>query len=864
MHKDIASSLIKKDFKTIVESIRGKEDINQIIILIGKEIISNLLGKKFLIAYFSIYDLEKNTWLGKHGIIPSYYTYNKVSFRNNIKRIIKEDDIVKDWNSLSETILNENIPHGFRDYIFEVAKNRKSFVIVNNDNISGKYPLLVITSDAKGADKLCKELDIKKTETKNICRLLQLLNGHFLKWRYIYYIVSPIYRERSVSGVSIFTSHIIKESTLLELLYFLSFVFLQIDVQLIEKIQKFHALRSAVAAIMARNWAHIFASQVLLRFRFAKIEGTSMLSEYISKKSHKMPEDLVNYLKKFNIAIPEGLLDYIATRSEYIADVTGEVPLLWGEGYIETKERGVFSGIIEEFRQTYIIEKLREAAGGKFKSISIVANNLDQRIGIPFGMAVGRHCIYGILENYIRNVSKYGSVWTKKLVIKLSGSAENKDRESIVIKLTSNSRIAQKRTEYKKMAKQIDDHVSQPIIDETGALPSGGWGFREMKIHACILAGEDIQILSKKGKQAFFLFDLKSAKKAGEYCFYFKVRQYKPFLLFKDRKKVEDFIQKPLKFPLADFIVINRNLVNFYYTKETWEKFPTRICILGTESSNPSDPWLKKKVIYIDNNINNIKEGKLYENFWDLLKKHGAIDFEDIRIFESYGVVIITSSNGSKIGIYHADEKNKQEAQKFVKNKKSIIRFSHQKCMMIWMNEVSSRKKPLCHKGMYKVDDEVLKYKWKALLGSQLLIIDKRLFEQYEIMNSETKDELQTLGIYVVPETIKIDNNLNFRVNDQEKVLSQFQFISVHLGYLEENPDTPLLCKDKIKDFPPFIFMHTARGKIDREFITKYWWFKKIISAGSIISSFNEEYGIEIKIRLMSMFLSPQQGGLRE
>jgi hypothetical protein len=616
---------------------------------------------------------------------------------------------------------------------------------------------------------------------------------------------------------------------------------------------QFHALRSAVAAIMARNWAHIFASQVLLRFRHANIGGIGSLSEYISQNRCKMPGELFDYLKESNIAIPEGLLDYIATRSEYIANVTGEIPLLWGEGYIE--ERGeTVSGIIEEFRQTFILRKLCEATGGKFNNIRIVAENLDQRIGFPFGMAVGRHAVYGILENYIRNVSKYGSVQDqdKELLVHLSGSVNSKDRGFITVKLTSNSKIAENAGEYPEKATQINEYVSQPVIDETGALPPRGWGFREMKIHACLLAGEAISFLSKKGQQDFFQFDLDRAKKDGVYWFYFKVRRYEPFLLFEDRGKVEDFIRDPLKFPLADFIVLHSGFID-RYTKETWEKFSTRVCILGTKSSKPSDDWLKKKVIYIDNIDNkvDIKEDILYMKFWNLLKNYGATDFKGITIFENDGSEInITCSDGSKIAIYHADENSKRKAQSFASQ--NIIRFSHQKCMMIWINEVKQKK-----------HETRIKYKWKTLLGSKVLLIDNRLFEQYENMGSETKQELELLGICVVPETVKIIEDLHFEVNDRKINLNQFQFISVHLGYLEENPNTPLLCEDKLKNFPPFIFMHTARGKIDREFITKHWWFKKIISAGSLISSLNEEYGLEIKIRLMSMFLSPQQGGLK-
>jgi len=619
-----------------------------------------------------------------------------------------------------------------------------------------------------------------------------------------------------------------------------------------------HALKSAIAAIMARNLAHIFASQILTRFKHVNI-NRGFMSEFISQNWEQIPEKLRDYLKNgFNILIPDELLDYMITRSEYIADATGDVPLLWGEGFIHT-------GIIEEFQETHILEKFCEAASGKFREIKIVTENLDDRVGFPFGMAVGRHAVYGILENYIRNVSKYGDVKANSLEVKLSKDVGNENKAFILVKLTSNSKIAQSPGEFSSEADRIDRYISQPIIDEKGALVPHGWGFQEMKIHACILSGEEVSLLSKRGKLDFFQFDLDNAKNNGEYCFYFKVRRYEPFLLFKNEEEIKNFISNPLEFPLTDFIVFNSHLIG-YYNEKTWEKFSTRICILGSVSPEFSNKWLGKKAIFIAKD-EDIKESTLYERFWYLLKNHGATEFKDITIFEGDGSNIYvhfsdsSETNSAIYNIYHNDKACKERAEKHCVNN---IRFSNQKCMKILMNEINKKKqKKINEEGEYIINDEVIKYKLSILLGSKVLLIDKRLFEQYEDMKFETKRELNLLGVCIAPETIRINDDLSFTLNNQKINLNDFQFISVHLGYLEENPDTVLLREDKLGDFPLFIFSHTARGKIDKDFISKHWWFKKIISASSLISSFNEEYGFETKIRLMGIFLSPQQKGLK-
>jgi len=625
-----------------------------------------------------------------------------------------------------------------------------------------------------------------------------------------------------------------------------------------------HALHSAVAAIIARNWAHIFASQVLLRFRLADIRGKKhLLSDYIYMKREEMPGELFTLLKECNVAIPEGLLDYIVTRSEYIADVTGEIPPLWGEGYIEYRDEntGEVTGIISEFRKTGVLKKLCEAAGGKFKGIEIKVENLDERVGFPFGTATGRHAVYGILENYIRNVSKYGNVNGENLEVTLS---KHNDKEGfITVKLTSNSTIAKDFRKYKEEAEKIKKHVSQPVVDGTGALPSRGWGFREMKIHACLLAGQDILTLSEK-EQDFFKFDFKNAESNGEYCFYFKVRKYNPILLLKNEKQVEAFIQDPLRFPLADFVVLYSNLASFY-APQTWEKFPVRLCILGEELLGFSNDWLWKKVIFVKEDMSKNEENlyrKLWEKFWHLLRQYHATSYGSIIIVDGSESTYISHDDSERYGIaiYHKDEVSESKAQELAND--NIIRFSHQKCMMIWIGEVYRGRQRTSSE--YIVNDEVIKYKWKTLLGSKVLLVDNRLFEQYKNLSCKTQKELNLLGVKVIPETAKMKDALRFQVESGEEInLKDFQFISVHLGYLEENPDTPLLKEENLQYFPPFIFMHTARGRIDKEFVTKHWWFKKIISASSFLSSFNEDFGLEIKIRLMSALLSPQQGGIR-
>lgn len=577
-----------------------------------------------------------------------------------------------------------------------------------------------------------------------------------------------------------------------------------------------NALRSAVAAIMARNRAHIFDSQVLVRFK-------------------NLEEGDFSKLK-----------DYIITRSEYIANVTGEIPILWGEGYLERKvgETSV-SGIIQEFRDVEVHTKLAEASSEKIPLIDIVVDGLDQRIGFPFGASVGRHAIYGILENYIRNVSKYGFINSnnKELIITLQ---KNSEKDGYIwVKLSSNSKIATNKASYKNRAEEIAKYVKSPVVGPTGEHLRKGWGLSEMKIHACFLAGENINLLLKEGTLPFFEFDENAAKNSGDYVFRFKVRRYEPYLYLKTEEKAGQFISEPMSFPLCDFVVLGPNVSQFY-DRNNWHVFPTRVGIVGKNKSKQN--WLDKRMIYIDQDKN--LETKLWEKFWELLKKHVAVEYEVKILDNTYNVEF---GNGKKLALYHDEDYLRRQAGNFAQQ--TIIRFSHQKLMNIWLDELKKAQ-----------GKTIPKLKWLVLLGAKVLLVDTRLYEQWESLDEVTKNELAILGVHVVPESCKfhmknktIICNWKNQKRTQELNLSSLQFISVHLGYLEENPNSALLKENNLTMLPPFIFMHTMRGKIDKEFIKKNWWFKKIISVGSLLSAFNENYGLEIKMRLMGLMLSPQQ-----
>lgn len=782
------------------------------------------IGKKYREEEYALFRLvlenktKKNIYILKEGEIDEWIKFDKV---NNIlilnkKKISKEGGNIIKWTdgkkknnyALFDKWFNgENI-----NSIKNIIKNEINNFKNKQNNWINIYD--TISNFFHGSEIL----RVNKEEEKVIVAVSFIFLISIWPWKYLYFF--PIRNFRPLNaGCSLSTDIELCEDQKVKIWNaFQGLLFPVVMRELELTIQK-HALRSAVAAIMARNRAHIFDSQVLVRFKNLKEGDFSKLK------------------------------DYIITRSEYIADVTGEIPILWGEGYLERKvgETSV-SGIIQEFRDVEVHTKLAEASSGKIPLIDIVVDGLDQRIGFPFGASVGRHAINGILENYIRNVSKYGFINSnnKELIITLQKNKKNSEKDGYIwVKLSSNSKIATNKASYKNRAEEIAKYVKSPVVGPTGERLRKGWGLSEMKIHACFLAGENINLLLKEGTLPFFEFDENAAKKSGDYVFRFKVRRYEPYLYLKTKEKAGQFISEPMSFPLCDFVVLGPNVSQFY-DRNNWHVFPTRVGIVGKNKSKQN--LLDKRMIYIDQDKN--LETKLWEKFWELLKKHGAVEYEVKILDNTYNVEF---GNGKKLALYHDEDYLRRQAENFAQ--KTIIRFSHQKLMNIWLDELKKAK-----------GKTIPKLKWLVLLGAKVLLVDTRLYEQWESLDEVTKNELAILGVHVVPESCKfrmknktIICNWKNQKRTQELNLSSLQFISVHLGYLEENPNSALLKENNLTMLPPFIFMHTMRGKIDKEFIKKNWWFKKIISVGSLLSAFNENYGLEIKMRLMGLMLSPQQ-----
>jgi hypothetical protein len=226
------------------------------------------------------------------------------------------------------------------------------------------------------------------------------------------------------------------------------------------EISQSHALRSAVAAIMARNMSHQQGSAVIPYL--LSLEGVSdkgkILTQYLS------------YI--------ESRMDFVATAA------TMEFPK-WG---ISVK---FFKDLIVGFISQYgLIECLCKSEGYRYNNIQFkvyindnedllgkdinTVNEKDVDVWIPGGFT-GMHAFYLILENIMRNTAKYSKKDTQLIV-----SIKLKD-DSYIVEVWDNLSSETSKVEG------FNNTFKESLIKPTGEKREYAWGFAEMRICATYL-----------------------------------------------------------------------------------------------------------------------------------------------------------------------------------------------------------------------------------------------------------------------------------------------------------------------------------------------------------------------------------------
>lgn len=304
-----------------------------------------------------------------------------------------------------------------------------------------------------------------------------------------------------------------------------------------------HALRSAIAAIMARNMSHNIGSHVL------------------AKMGYESPVNL-------NVANNQVFYRYLQQRMDFVALVSTEFPewtssswfireiMYWfyqqeallryivrQEGIKGTYKWNNTSNDDKENEDTLLVKiRIRENDEEKDGWIihenknKIVENPLskDFMLAIP-GAIVGYHAFYMILENIIRNSAKHNWANLKEeeksekniKQLKISINAINDPKKDYVLfriydnistinirkdgdkKLLPDEikKFEGKNVETLPLHQQINCKLTKSVLDNTGKLIKANWGMAEMKISIGFLkklpvekiGAEGIEIIGEEG-----------------------------------------------------------------------------------------------------------------------------------------------------------------------------------------------------------------------------------------------------------------------------------------------------------------------------------------------------------------------------
>jgi len=227
-----------------------------------------------------------------------------------------------------------------------------------------------------------------------------------------------------------------------------------------QKFRLSHALRSAVAAIMARNMSHNIGSHVLAYYKE-------------SMESILQPAEREEARSRFN--------RYLQARMDYIAYVTTITPP-YGVGL-------TLDNIIGEFNENKILVK-GLAASENFQEVQINLvkdkSTYEGLLSFPMG-ELGKQALFNIFEGIARNTAKHGYPQGGRDTLQIY--VRPVDKKGFV-----RLEIWDKAKSYNKAKTALNldgdkqkDARYHRLIDDTGALQSEFWGMKEMRVGSLFL-----------------------------------------------------------------------------------------------------------------------------------------------------------------------------------------------------------------------------------------------------------------------------------------------------------------------------------------------------------------------------------------
>lgn len=282
-----------------------------------------------LITYLNIRNILTDSWLKLPEAEEDILFYTE-KFR---------DKTVYESRKRSQELRKLKKIRTFRQYLFEGGKRKYPILLITRNSLEKCYPqlssiLFQASLIHNEVDQLANMLEIDLAEREGFVINFMRLKKHFSNWNYIYYYITPLKRESAVTGASIFTSDLIPQPNLLNIIELLDVMAAHIDLELTETLLKNFSLRSAIAAIMSRNMSHNLGSHVLARIasRGAMEQTQNKGVAEILGMMYKKPDEGRNLAKEMIYWSKDAqlLALYVQQRMDFIAQVSFEWPA-WTE-----------------------------------------------------------------------------------------------------------------------------------------------------------------------------------------------------------------------------------------------------------------------------------------------------------------------------------------------------------------------------------------------------------------------------------------------------------------------------------------------------------------------------------------------------
>ena len=323
--------------------------------------------------------------------------------------------------------------------------------------------------------------------------------------KYLYFI--PIaFPNNGKIGHFVLSSADVIETKLINKFKMLAFVLMfplaqaTISMQNLRMTQR-EAVKSAVSAIMARNFKHNHGSHVLNRLASVDEDTFKPKGNYIRFNPDDKPfeDESVGQQRSF-------FVNYQNHRMGYHCDLSYGAPMLvenrcvFKEVFLELNRTCALldhiSGLEENFKYSISFEWMDK--NGVSKPLGY---KKDFRIAIPDGL-IGTHAFYNIIENVVRNTAKHHdkdvdefkfTVRFSDMPVPLEDKLKEEAKTLLCVEIFDN--VEMRKKEAMDLVELQTSNANLPILKD-GKLRSTALGMAEMEISACFLRQLDTYLIN--------------------------------------------------------------------------------------------------------------------------------------------------------------------------------------------------------------------------------------------------------------------------------------------------------------------------------------------------------------------------------